>query len=74
MHLRQPMKRPDGLTFAYFLIFYGLLRFLVEFFRVETVESWTIGELTLTQGQALTIPIIVFGLVLYRWLLRREFS
>ena len=47
--------------FGVFLLFYGLLRFLVEFFRVQTVPGFDVGFMELTRGQALTVPIILMG-------------
>lgn len=50
-----------GLPTACFLIFYAALRFIVEFFRIPTVENTEIFGVMFTQGQLLTIPIFLLG-------------
>ena len=43
--------------FALFLLLYGILRFLVEFVRVQEFS----GVFGLTRGQIFTLPIILAG-------------
>lgn len=50
-----------GTTTALFLILYGILRFAIEYLRVETATGLDLGLLYLTRGQLLTIPLIVLG-------------
>lgn len=51
-----PLSR-GGIVFALFLILYGVLRFLVEFVRVQEFS----GAFGLTRGQLLTLPLIAAG-------------
>jgi phosphatidylglycerol:prolipoprotein diacylglycerol transferase len=54
-----------------FLLGYGLCRFLVEHFRTpEIVHSW--AGLDITQGQLLSLPMIVAGLGLMVWAYRKD--
>ncbi len=51
-------------TIALFFIGYGIFRFMIEFVRVPDAHLGYIAWGWLTQGQILTVPIIVTGLVL----------
>jgi phosphatidylglycerol:prolipoprotein diacylglycerol transferase len=63
--LKDKDLRPGMLT-AFFLIFYGLFRFLVEFFRQPDVQlGFIIGPFTM--GQLLSSAMILFGLLLYAY-------
>jgi len=54
-------RSKGGQVVALFLILYGLLRFLIEFVRIQDyAEVWN-----LTRGQWYTVPIIVVGIVLW---------
>jgi phosphatidylglycerol:prolipoprotein diacylglycerol transferase len=67
------LTRP-GCLIGFFIFAYGLFRFLVEFFRQP--DSYFItnenplgyllssGNLSLTMGQALSLPMIIFGLLI----------
>lgn len=66
LHLRS--FRTPGRTAALFLMLYGVLRFVVEHFRVQDYD----GLLGLTRGQLLTIPIFLVGIVI--WFMRRQSS
>ena len=61
-------KKP-GSTLGIFLILYAILRFLIEYVRIETAAGFDIGIFELTRGQALTIPVFLIGLYILR---RRE--
>jgi len=52
--------RQDGFIFALFLVLYAVFRFVAEFFREPT--AYVIG---LTLGQALCIPMLLFGIWLF---------
>ncbi|MCW5588978.1 MAG: prolipoprotein diacylglyceryl transferase [Legionellales bacterium] len=56
---RQP--RPRMATSALFLVGYGCLRFLCEFFRQPDPQLGFIAFGWLTQGQLLSIPMILLG-------------
>jgi phosphatidylglycerol---prolipoprotein diacylglyceryl transferase len=65
------LKRP-GATTGLFVAGYGIARFAVEFFRQPDAQfitdgnplglAWQIGGWGLTQGQALSVPMIAVGL------------
>ncbi len=57
-------KNP-GINAGIFLVLYGILRFLLEYVRDQTgYPPYHIGSIVITQGQALTIPIFVAGIVI----------
>lgn len=56
--------RPYGMTFALFLLLYGLLRFVVEYYREQPYAFTDFGVFALTRGQLLTLPIIAAGFIL----------
>ena len=63
-------RRPLGQVSAVFLIGYGSFRFIAEFFR--TPDAGIFGQSDIiSMGQWLSVPMIVAGLVLYRWAARR---
>jgi phosphatidylglycerol:prolipoprotein diacylglycerol transferase len=55
-------KQFEGQIFATYLIAYGILRAFVEIFRGDYTSRYA-GFLT--QGQLLSIPLIIGGIVLY---------
>lgn len=54
-----------GRTLALFLMLYGVLRFIVEFFREQHGQLVEIGVFQLSPGQILTLPVFVAGLLLW---------
>jgi phosphatidylglycerol:prolipoprotein diacylglycerol transferase len=58
--------RPLGAISAVFMMGYGTLRFLVEFTR-EPDSFLGLLSLGLSMGQWLSLPMIVAGMLLYRW-------
>ncbi len=71
LHLRLP-TRPSGQTAGIFLIFYGALRFLLEFLREPTHTALIIGPMILTRGQMYSVPIVVGGIVVLMWGYRKK--
>lgn len=63
--------RPRGSVAALFLIGYGLARFLAEFAR-EPDAYLGLRALGLSQGQWLSLPMILAGLALFLWTWRRS--
>ena len=62
---------PDGMMIAFFLIFYGIFRFVLEFFREPDVQlGFILGPLTM--GQLLSMAMIGSGLLIAFLLSRRE--
>lgn len=67
------LRRPGVVTGA-FLLIYGLGRYFVEFFRVPDPQffsvdnpygfAYTVGDIGLTMGQALSVPMVAVGLLL----------
>jgi phosphatidylglycerol:prolipoprotein diacylglycerol transferase len=67
------LKKP-GLILGTFVFGYGLSRYFVEFFRVPDPQffssenlygfAFSIGDVGLTMGQTLSLPMIIFGLIL----------
>ncbi len=67
LHLIRAQRVP-GETFAVFLMLYGVLRFVVEFYREQSYALTDIGFISLTRGQLLTIPLIATGIILAAFL------
>lgn len=68
LYSRKP--RPTGAVSGVFLIGYGSLRFLVEFAREPDSFLGLLG-LGLSMGQWLSLPMIIAGLIMLRWSMRR---
>jgi phosphatidylglycerol:prolipoprotein diacylglycerol transferase len=78
---RQAFVRP-GLIAGAFFAGYGAARFVVEFFRQADPQFITAenpmghvigsGAVGVTMGQLLSLPMLVLGLALVAWALRRE--
>ena len=64
MHLKS-VRHVAGQTCALFLILYGVLRFLIEYVRVQEYPFMDTGVLLLSRGQVLTLPLLLFGIVLW---------
>ncbi len=56
--------RPTGQVSGVFLLGYGVLRFTTEFLREPDVQLGFIALDWLTMGQLLSIPMVLFGIVL----------
>jgi phosphatidylglycerol:prolipoprotein diacylglycerol transferase len=65
--------RPKGLLLGTFLTFYGLFRSFVEFFRQPDPQLGYIGGF-ITMGQILSIPMVLIGIGLIVWAVRRSRS
>ena len=64
--------RPQAQVSAAFLIGYGLLRFIAEYFREpDSYLVWLQQSTGLSMGQWLCVPMIVAGAVLWVWAARR---
>ena len=62
--------RPRLAPSALFLLIYGLSRFLVEFVRVPDEQIGYLAGGWFTEGQALSLPMIVAGIVMLAWAYR----
>lgn len=57
--------RPHMAVSAAFMFFYGCFRFCTEFFRTPDAHLGFIAFDWLTMGQLLSLPMIIFGIVVY---------
>ena len=63
--------RPTGAVTGVFLLGYGIARSFIEFFRTPD-DSDFLGIKWLTEGQLLSIPMIIIGLFLILWAYKRQ--
>jgi phosphatidylglycerol:prolipoprotein diacylglycerol transferase len=64
--------RPQAQVAAAFLIGYGLLRFIAEYFREPDAHLlWLQQSTGLSMGQWLCVPMVVAGILLWVWAARR---
>jgi len=66
--------RPVGAVSGFFLIGYGVFRFIAEFFREPDVHLGYVAFDWLTQGQLLSVPMVVAGAVLWQMAKRGAFG
>jgi phosphatidylglycerol:prolipoprotein diacylglycerol transferase len=59
-------QRPIGTVSSLFLIFYGTFRFLIEYVRLPDDHIGYLAFGWLTMGQILSLPMIIFGLFLFK--------
>lgn len=62
--------RPRGAVSGLFLILYGTFRIFVEFFRVPDVQIGYLAFDWLTEGQLLSLPMIIIGILIMAWAYR----
>ena len=55
--------RPRGATSSLFLLLYGVVRFILEFFRQPDPQLGFVAFGWMTRGQQLSIPMMISGLV-----------
>ena len=53
-----------GVVCSFFLIFYGLIRFIIEFFRQPDAHLGYVVSNFLSMGQILCIPMILIGFII----------
>ena len=58
------ISRSDGVVCSFFLIFYGLIRFIIEFFRQPDAHIGYVISNFLSMGQILCIPMILIGFII----------
>ena len=63
--------RPAGVISGSFLLGYGMLRFITEFFRMPDAHLGFIAFDWLTMGQLLSLPMAIVGILVILWALRR---
>lgn len=59
--------RPIGATAGLFLFFYGLFRFIVEFFREPDAQLGLYFGQHISMGQILSTPMILLGAIIIIW-------
>lgn len=64
--------RPLGAVSGMFALFYGIFRCTVEFFREPDAPIGYIAFGWLTEGQLLSIPLILVGIILLVWAYTRK--
>ena len=60
-----------GVVSAAFLIFYGTIRFFIEFYRQPDAHIGYVALEWLSMGQLLCLPMILAGLLLLTYFLRK---
>ncbi len=63
--------RPRFAVSGLFLILYGVFRLTIEFFREPDAQIGYLAFGWLTEGQVLSIPMIIFGLIILAYAYRR---
>lgn len=63
--------RPRGSISGLFLLLYGIFRSLVEFVREPDPQLGELGGF-ITMGQVLSLPMIIFGIVLLVWSVKHK--
>lgn len=60
-------KPKSGIMSALFCFSYGILRFVLEFFREPDYQLGFVWHNWLTMGQLLSVPMIISGLAIFAW-------
>jgi phosphatidylglycerol:prolipoprotein diacylglycerol transferase len=63
--------RPRWAVSGLFLLLYGTFRFIIEFFREPDEQIGFIAGDWLTEGQLLSLPMIILGIFMMVWAYRR---
>jgi phosphatidylglycerol:prolipoprotein diacylglycerol transferase len=63
-------SRPRWAVSGLFLLCYGVFRFIVEFVRVPDIQIGYLAFGWLTEGQLLSLPMIVLGMIMLMWAYR----
>jgi phosphatidylglycerol---prolipoprotein diacylglyceryl transferase len=66
--------RPRGAVSGAFLIGYGVLRFIAEFFRNPDEGIFGVLTFGVSMGQWLSVPMVLVGLAMLLWAYRRKLS
>lgn len=64
--------RPIGFASGLFLLAYGVLRFLTEFFRTPDIQIGFLLQESITMGQLLSLPLVLAGIILLHWSSRKS--
>ena len=63
--------RPLGAVSGLFALGYGVFRSIVEFYRVPDAQIGYLAYGWVTEGQVLSLPLILIGITLLFWAYRR---
>jgi phosphatidylglycerol---prolipoprotein diacylglyceryl transferase len=66
--------RPRGAVSGAFLVGYGVLRFIAEFFRNPDEGIFGVLTFGVSMGQWLSVPMVLVGLAMLLWAYRRKLS
>lgn len=69
---RKVPPRPRGTFFGLFLVMYGTFRFSIEFVREPDMQLGYLWGGWLTMGQLLSVPLVVAGVAVLVWALRKK--
>ena len=69
---RRVPPRPRGTFLGAFLVMYGTFRFLVEFVREPDAQLGYLWGGWLTMGQVLSAPLIVGGIIVLLWAVKKK--
>lgn len=69
---RKRPARPRGTFIGTFFVLYGVFRFLIEFVRQPDVQIGYLYGGWLTMGQALSAPLVIVGIALLVYALKRQ--
>jgi phosphatidylglycerol:prolipoprotein diacylglycerol transferase len=72
LHVSRSRPIHPGRTLALFLLLYGFVRFMLEYIREQNGVFFHLGSIQLSEGQLLTIPVLIIGGILWWWTGRRE--
>ncbi|HVW66796.1 MAG TPA: prolipoprotein diacylglyceryl transferase [Candidatus Peribacteraceae bacterium] len=72
VHLTRVQPVRPGRTMVLFLFLYGFIRFFIEFIREQNGLYYTFAHITLSEGQWLTIPLLLIAALLWWWTGRRK--
>tara|TARA_B100001093_G_scaffold519728_1_gene610103 strand:+ start:710 stop:1507 length:798 start_codon:yes stop_codon:yes gene_type:complete len=59
------LSKVTGVVSSSFLIFYGLIRFIIEFYRQPDAHIGYIAFDSLSMGQILCLPMILIGIIMF---------
>ena len=59
------LTKISGIISSCFLIFYGLIRFIIEYYRQPDAHIGYVAFDSLSMGQILCIPMIVIGIFMF---------
>ena len=69
---RKVPPRPRGTFVGAFLVLYGIFRLLIEFVREPDVQLGYLWGGWLTMGQVLSAPLIVGGIIVLLWAVKKK--